>query len=305
MPVSLEALLPPYFKGVYEFEALMGVAGEELDRAENAMKRVKDNLYVQTCDAATLARYERLLGVAAAQGASMAGRRGAVLNRMNRRLPYTTPKLREDLDAEFGREGYELYVRHEMHELELDLIDQDYPALLGMRTMIRETIPAHLLFILAGKYPVAIPVETACAARSGLSSGFYARYNRTFLHLDGAWNLDGTYKLNGYKERIDIDLYPSALTIGGAYDAMPDACARAVCRAGIRAPAKTASGTGTRFGCRQTSLTENGIRMGADAAAAPGLGCRLRVENDLWYLDGSRALDGSKPLDAETFEYEV
>lgn len=31
----------------------------------------------------------------------------------------------------------------------------------------------------------------------------------------------------------------------------------------------------------------------------------LRVEKDLWYLDGTYALDGTKPLDAEIIEYEL
>ena len=33
--------------------------------------------------------------------------------------------------------------------------------------------------------------------------------------------------------------------------------------------------------------------------------CQLRVEHNLWYLDGTAFLDGSSFLDAEIYEYDL
>ena len=39
--------------------------------------------------------------------------------------------------------------------------------------------------------------------------------------------------------------------------------------------------------------------------AAPEMDCQLRVEHNLWYLDGAALLDGTRFLDAEIFEYDL
>ncbi|MFR1060645.1 MAG: hypothetical protein ACLSEY_09370 [Enterocloster sp.] len=35
------------------------------------------------------------------------------------------------------------------------------------------------------------------------------------------------------------------------------------------------------------------------------LNSHLRIENDLWYLDGTYTLNGEKMLDAEIFDYDL
>lgn len=40
-------------------------------------------------------------------------------------------------------------------------------------------------------------------------------------------------------------------------------------------------------------------------STGPEMICKLTVENDLWYLDRTYLLNGTKLLDAEIFEYEL
>lgn len=305
MPSDLEALLPPYLRNICEISMLMGVEGETLDQAEDAMNRVKDNLYVQTCDAATLEQYERMLGLATVPDTPILDRRRAVLSGMNRRLPYTAPRLKEDLNAALGADGYELYIRPERYELELDVIDRDYQASMNVKATVREMIPAHLLFIFAGKYPSQIPIEVSIGVRLGLTAEFYARYNRLFLYLDGTWPLDGAYPLNGCKEALGLELYPAAFTVSGSWHT--DCAAGSAVEYEAEAPVNVgrAAAMGIVGGAEAKPGAEVTISVESSTCAAPGLGYRMKVEIDLWYLDGTQALNGEKMLDAEIFDYEL
>lgn len=305
MPVDLMLLLPPYFQAVYEYQVLMDIEGAELETAKRSLEQIKKNLYVQTCDDSTLREYEQLLGIVRERGAAMEYRRRMILSRMNQQLPYSLPKLKEILDAALGRQWYELEIRYGIYELELDVIDQSYQVLKNIQAMVEEIIPAHLRYIFAGRYPVEIPVDIATISRLELITDFYARYNREFLYLDGSWTLDGTYLLNGYKEAVGLDLYPARTTIQSVW----------------RSPVTSSWSWGYGTGAWVAPETGTDLRItGATAGQPAGDGrmglawaqpvalemdCQLRVEHNLWYLDGTAFLDGSSFLDAEIYEYDL
>lgn len=354
MPADLMMLLPPYFQGIQEYGILMGVEESELDAFEKSMGQIKKNLYVQTCDDTTLREYEQLLGIVREPGTSLDYRRQAVLTHMNRQLPYSLPKLKEMLDAAVGRGWYSLDVRYHAYELELDIIDQPYQMLKNMQYMTEEIIPAHLLFVFAGLYPVEIPVVTRASSRLELLSDFFARYNREFLYLDGTWDLDGTYLLNGYKEAAGLDLYPLELTIRSSLPVRNAADSRSfhvlskisremkvrsglLLRSSERVEIKSGSqqrirghtaipadtetltayesdavasqGTRTELILRTEEpaamVTESAAGISQQVFTKPEVMCRLTVEKDLWYLDGTYLLDGTKLLDAEIFNYDL
>jgi len=93
-------------------------------------------------------------------------------------------------------------------------------------------------------------------SRLGLVSEFYARNNKKYIWLDGAWQLDGTYYLSGYQTK-ETEFYPASLT----------------------------------------ALGEIKMQIGSNSY--------LRIENDLWYLDGAYALDGGKMLDAKIYDFDL
>lgn len=326
MPSDLTLLLSPFFREIYDYQVLMEVETAELGAAEKSLEQIKKNLYVQTCDDSTLKGYEQLLGIVRENRASLEHRRRMALSRMNQQLPYSLPKLKEILDAALGRQWYELDIQYSAYELELDVIDQPYQVLKNIQAMVEEIIPAHLLYIFAGLYPTEIPMETSAAACLELASDFYARYNREFLYLDGSWLLDGAYFLNGYKEIERLDLYPARLRVqeilqvsvevGGRQQLISIVAGRpevqteisfwsavpvsvVVAREDANADlavcenAWTTAGNGSR------------LRMSQQTDAGPEMLSGLTVEKDLWYLDGSYLLDGTKLLDAQIFKYDI
>lgn len=157
-----------------------------------------------------------------------------------------------------------------------------------------------LAFILATEIYAEIQYNNQLHIRSD----YFARNNRAFLLLDGSWILDGSYKLNGYKT-VNLDLYPTRMRVRGAWHTNCAAKAELKYRAGIPMDTKILNKV------RQASAFFAGVaeaskaRVKSTLRAPTETGGKLRVENNLWYLDGTYLLDGTMLLNAEIFEYDL
>lgn len=302
--IDLREYVPEFLRDVKELRHLFRAEEEELRRVYERLDGVWSDSLIKEAGLSGIRRYESLLGLRPYPGDSLKERRAAALFKWNQQLPYTLPRLAERLDAAVGEEAYELYVRHRAYELELLVMDETYRTLRSVRDMTREMIPANLMFIFAGKYPVHMPVDIAASSRMELMSDFYARYNREFLYLDGTWLLDGGYALNGYKEKEALDLYPARLTVLSSYGA-PCFCGVT----GVESVAQARAEPGAQMvfqlqgEAKENPQSSNELILQGVTQAGPGVNALLRVEKDLWHLDGTYLLDGTKLLDAEIFEY--
>lgn len=302
--IDLTRYLPGFLREVEELSQTARAEETETGRLYGKMDQTWNTGFIRTADLQGIKRWEALLGIKPYSGDTLEERRSAVLSRWNQQLPYSLARLKERLDASVGHPNYELDVRYHLYELELVLIDQAYRTMRETHDMTKAMIPANLLLIFAGKFPVEIPVDIHYTGRLELQSEYHARYNRKFLILDGTWGLDGTYKLNGYKELTDIDLYPLALTVRGGYNTAPDTSADVSCRSGTEVAAGTESAVEISGSVFSPTATESRSRTGSKVTAGPGADLVLTVEKDLWYLDGNYLLDGTKLLDAEIIRYE-
>lgn len=304
--IHLAGYMPDFLKKVKEFEQLFETEQEELQRIYERLDSLWTDSFLQSAGPAGIKRFESLLGIRPYPEDSLDERRAAALLKWNQQLPYTAVRLIERLDAAVGKDSYELYVKHGIYEIELFVIDRTYRVLYSVRNMIREMVPANLLFIFAGLYPAKIPFDITVSSRLQLNSDFYARKNREFLYLDGTWLLDGTYLLNGYREIEALELYPARLMLTGSYD-IASSCS--IPAAGIITGIGGAPDTQTavRFQGEtiKSSENRNELTLQAGTKAGPESDFHLRVEKDLWYLDGSYLLDGTKLLDAGIFEYDL
>lgn len=213
--LDLAGYVPEFLREVREFQQLYGAQEREMKRLYGKMNELWKDSLIPSATIQGIKRFEAMLGLKPYPGDTLEERRASVSLKWNQQLPYTLPRLRERLEVVVGQEWYELWVRGSVYELELWVVDQPYRVLQDLREMTRQMIPANLLFIFAGRYPVEIPVEVAAGSRLELASDFYARYNREFLYLDGSWPLDGIYLLGGYKEIEGLDLYPVQLRMQG------------------------------------------------------------------------------------------
>lgn len=303
--VDLAGYYPDFLRDVRELKLIARTEGKEVGRLYEEIDGLWAGGFIQTATIQGIRRWESILGIRPYPGDRLGERRAAVTLKWNQQLPYTLLRLMERLNAVLGADGYGLYVRNKDYELELQVTDQPYRTLREVQDMTRDMIPANLLFIFAALYPVSIPVDIAASSRLELMSDFYARYNREFLYLDGTWLLDGTYLLSGYKEDVGLDVYPARLAMTGGYGVPCGIGGGTTSTASIRAAPDTETairiqGTAEGHPGSASHLTiSSGTEAGLDTSA------HLRVENDLWYLDGTYLLDGTKLLDAEIFEYDL
>lgn len=76
-------LLPEFFQNILEYPEIMNAYGGALQTAEDNAEALKNNLFVQTCDVATLQYWEELLNIEVPLNATLDDRRDAVLSALN------------------------------------------------------------------------------------------------------------------------------------------------------------------------------------------------------------------------------
>ena len=303
--LDLAGYVPEFLRDVTEFRQLYGAQEYELKRLYGKMDELWKDSLIPSATIQGIKRFERMIGLKPYPGDTLEERRSAVSLKWNQQLPYTIPRLRERLEHAVGEVGYELWVRENAYELELWILDQPYRVLQDLRDMTRQMIPANLVLGFVGKYPGKIVAEVTAGCRMELMADFFARYNREFLYLDGNWWLDGTYLLNGYKEIDGLDLYPARMAIQSEWRSPVTSSWLWGYGAGVGGTPETGTDlriTGAAVG---QPAGEGRIGLAWMQPAAPEMDCQLRVEHNLWYLDGTAFLDGSSFLDAEIFEYDL
>ena len=63
MEVDLKNLLPEWFKSVLDFHELMDTESIELEKLENDLRLVWNNLHIQTADEDTISVFEKRFGI--------------------------------------------------------------------------------------------------------------------------------------------------------------------------------------------------------------------------------------------------
>lgn len=107
---DLIELLPEFFVKIKEYPEIMKAWTAALDDAEGNMNQLLDNLFVQTCDAATIALYEQLFWIVPQPGDTLEARRNRIMNRLSMVVPFTERYLRARLDEMYGAGNYTLTI---------------------------------------------------------------------------------------------------------------------------------------------------------------------------------------------------
>ena len=166
--------LPRWFKPVAEYIAIMRAYSAEFDKMVTDLDAVHANMFIQTCDAATIRYWERKLSISVDPGDPLEYRREKVLMRLSRVVPYTEKHLREKLTELFGDE-YTLEVNPENCTLKLIITSDRYGAVGLVRELMYQWIPAHL-YVYSNQQ----------VTNSGDTGGYYAaRCTRTFEQVIG------------------------------------------------------------------------------------------------------------------------
>ena len=95
---------------IKEYPEIMQAYTAALDDMEINIGQIRDNMFIQTCDASTIALYEQLFGITPQPGDTLEARRNRVLNRLSMVVPFTERYLRARLDEMYGAGNYTLTV---------------------------------------------------------------------------------------------------------------------------------------------------------------------------------------------------
>mgnify|MGYP002517240385 CR=1 FL=1 len=140
----LNGQLPRYFRPVIEFQEIMKAHGRGLEKLDGIMARLQANFYIPTCDEATIAYYEKLLGIAHHIEDGLDFRRTRVLQKLNLVAPFTIGFLKERLTALYGEDGYTLEVTPETCSLTIKVTSHRYGAIDLLYDLLLDILPAHL-----------------------------------------------------------------------------------------------------------------------------------------------------------------
>lgn len=146
MAVDLKILLPDWFQNVMEFNELMKSEEIELEDAENSIRSVRNNCYIQTADETTILLYEKRFGIAY-QGESLEYRRSRIMQRYNTVVPFTVGFLKDRLTELYGSQGYEVSVDGKNSLITIKITSDRYGAVNLLYDLLWDILPAHIQII--------------------------------------------------------------------------------------------------------------------------------------------------------------
>lgn len=172
---ELLVMLPEFFKRVKEYPEIMEAYAYALSQADNNIRALWNNFYIQTCDEKTLSIYERLLGIIPSPSESLDSRRIVVLNKYSLIVPFSIGFLKSRLDAIYG--DYDIEVDPVALTLKVTLNGQGWDVIDTVFDLIFDICPAHVEFEL--KTSDDIEIEDTIYAKSYASA-----YDKVFIPLD-------------------------------------------------------------------------------------------------------------------------
>nr|WP_314464649.1 putative phage tail protein [uncultured Clostridium sp.] len=143
MAVDLKMLLPEWFHNVVEFNELLETEAAELEEAENNIRSVRNNCYIQTADEATILLLEKRFGIVY-QGESLDFRRSRIMQRYNTVVPFTVGFLKDRLAELYGTDGYEIVVDGKKSLLNIKITSDRYGAVNLLYNLLWDILPAHM-----------------------------------------------------------------------------------------------------------------------------------------------------------------
>lgn len=156
-------------------------------------------------------------------------------------------------------------------------------------------------------YLIQSKVEVSIHHDSAITyiSQYYPRYNIPFLYFDGTWKWSGIYTLDGYEKDKAIEFYPSKLQISGDVKQETKAESRLHTKNEAKETLKTWSSMGIQSEAPATIQTSSKMSVSTESKQIIQHKETLTIEKDLWFLDGTYSLDGTKLLDAEIINHEL
>ena len=139
----LMSKMPGWFKPVVEYNAIEQAHAVPVSTFSSDADVIQHNFFIQTADAETIKRIERMMGISAQPSDTLEYRRQRILTATQQTSPFTVWHLRERLTELFGDE-YTLTVDSEQCTVSIYTSSARYGAVELLDELIASVIPAHL-----------------------------------------------------------------------------------------------------------------------------------------------------------------
>lgn len=140
---DLKSLVPSWYSGIYEMDAITTSQQKMMDELTAAVKRGHYNQFVITADVETITVYERMLKITPKPADELELRRFRVLNRLAVKKPYTQRSLEEVLSA-FGPLAT-LEMDYANYLLRIESNFEKYGQIEEIESQVRQIAPANLI----------------------------------------------------------------------------------------------------------------------------------------------------------------
>lgn len=306
-PRSREILgwMPMVYDEAYVFLWLLETIGRELDDMESWSEEFQEQVVPQTATW-TIPYWEEKYGIASNSEMPIEKRRERIVLKMQERIPMNPYRLEEILSKVTGA-AVEIQENTGKNRFTV-CFQGGLEAFAVAVKEINRLKPAYTIYTVRYLHDLCIVVKNSYRAGIVFTLGVVAR-DKTYagfkkIRFDGAWRWDGSVRLNETPYGWDANgLYEIGCVFGASVPQKVTVESAQEHKAEIPVSVSVKSGgADLTAGMREVCEIERpAVTASAGTVCETGYGAEIEVRKNLWRLDGTVRLDGSRRLNAEEY----
>lgn len=303
-------LLPEFLRKYREYRAITTTEQIELDKVHLWISDLLSDAFTETATEEGISRKERMYGMKTAENMTLEDRRLAVKIKESNFSPYTIRRHREMLSAICGEGNFEIVLEPDNYTLRVIVPVEKggWTVAEAVTKLSKNVLPANLVYLYVLRHDVFVPVQSAYHAGIVFTADVVAR-DKTYaghkkIRFDGAWRWDGSVRLNETPYGWDANgLYEIGCVFGASVPQKVTVESAQEHKAEIPVSVSVKSGgADLTAGAREVCEIERpAVTVSAGTVCETGYGAEIEVRKNLWRLDGTVRLDGSRRLNAEEY----
>lgn len=294
-----------FYENSYVGKWLFQVMGMELEDGIRKMEELRRQIFPDTATWG-LVYHEEKYGLHSI--GSIEDRRNKIQMRRFSKKQLNPEILKEKLNVLTGISKDRISIRENTapYTFKVKMIDNGYVVdYKKLQYYLKKIKQSHMHIDINSTQQVSLFLPIHIDGRITCCTQFYPRNNMENLYLDESWGLDGEYALNGYKSNRYIDFYPLRIEFLFGTN-KPIAVGQGMeCRG--RVLQKISHGTQCTSGSQfeTGAIVEEVVHILTYTTATTETDGRLITGKDIWYLDGSVRLDGSRVIPVKLDQFDI
>ena len=194
--IDISRYFPILMKQIKQFQGIRDGENPEFCTLFQSMEQVLNRAFIEESDEVGIRRWERILHLVS--NGDLDVRKFRILARMNEKLPYTMPILKQQLELLCGSDGYTIALNQEQYTLQVRLAFLVSEKLAAVREYLQRIKPANILV----QYGLWNPAIVLCERQKlifhnlSIKASFWNGFGSDSIILNGTRKLDGTWLLD-------------------------------------------------------------------------------------------------------------